>query len=248
MQLDTALQKCGLSFKEARIYQAVLEIGPARTLAISQKANLKRTTTYEILKNLEAKGIITSQLRNRRKYFFISSPERLKNVIHEQKNIINEITPFIVEQFNKRHGKVKIQMFEGKDGIEDIFKDTLKCKSKKIHQYTSVQKFIESPGEPFMRWYVKERVKLKIQNYALCPNNKKENTGSIFGSTNPKYLREARYIDLFFTNFICIYDNKVAMTSEAENFGFIIESKDFSRIILDWFWFLWNSAKEKPDK
>jgi len=98
-------------------------------------------STYEVIKCLQAKSIIASQICNRRQCFFVSNPQKLEQIIHEQHRIVNRITPFLVEKFQKTRKR-----------------------------------------------------------------------------------------------------------SYHENFGFIIESKEFSQTVKDWFRFLWNFAKEKPDE
>ena len=47
---------------------------------------------------------------------------------------------------------------------------------------------------------------------------------------------------------IMIYDNKVAMVStKEENFGFIIESKEFSNTLGAYFDFMWGLGSREPD-
>lgn len=55
------LQKLGLTQKEAVIYMATLELGIASpTSTIAKKANILRTTAYNILNSLVQKGIVVA--------------------------------------------------------------------------------------------------------------------------------------------------------------------------------------------
>jgi len=51
------LQEQGMSEKEALIYLVTLELGSAPASTIARKANIKRVTTYAILRDLERQQI-----------------------------------------------------------------------------------------------------------------------------------------------------------------------------------------------
>jgi sugar-specific transcriptional regulator TrmB len=51
------LQEQGMSEKESLIYLVTLELGSAPASTIARKANIKRVTTYAILRDLERQQI-----------------------------------------------------------------------------------------------------------------------------------------------------------------------------------------------
>ena len=63
------LKDLGLSDKEIIVYLAGLEIGLSSVSGYSEKANLPRTTTYDLLKSLKEKGLSSYVIRSGVKYF-----------------------------------------------------------------------------------------------------------------------------------------------------------------------------------
>lgn len=70
------------------------------------------------------------------------------------------------------------------------------------------------------------------------------------GVEDQKYKRQVRYLppNVFHAAMIMIYDHKVAMVAtKAENFGFIIGSKEFSNTLSAYFDFMWGLGSREPD-
>jgi sugar-specific transcriptional regulator TrmB len=61
----------GFSLNEEKVYLACLELGLAPISVIAKKANLKRTTVYEVIKKLAKKGV--SELFFEKQYSFLHS-------------------------------------------------------------------------------------------------------------------------------------------------------------------------------
>ena len=68
------LKKAGLSEYEAKVYLALLELGPSDGIAISRKSNVPKTRVYDVLKDLSEKGLI-SLLQKRPLIFKAVKPE-----------------------------------------------------------------------------------------------------------------------------------------------------------------------------
>jgi len=66
---ERSLEKIGLTGNESKIYLALLRHGTAKAGKISKRAGINRTTTYDALKRLLEKGLISYVVRENRKYF-----------------------------------------------------------------------------------------------------------------------------------------------------------------------------------
>jgi len=92
--------------------------------------------------------------------------------------------------------------------------------------------------------YIEKRVNKKIKAYSIHPSTN-DFHNEIFAETSEKYNRVCRYVDenMFSASMIMIYDNKVAvMSTEKENFWFLIESLEFSKsmkVFFDIMWKIW---------
>src|SRR3989338_8570172 len=90
MSLDKNLISLGLSQKEASVYIASLELGPATAQNIAKKAAVNRPTTYVMIESLTKRGLMSSFEKGKKRFFSAESPERLQNIFHVQRREIEE--------------------------------------------------------------------------------------------------------------------------------------------------------------
>jgi sugar-specific transcriptional regulator TrmB len=85
------LQQLGLNEKEARVYVAALEFGPTTIAKIAQKSGIKRTTIYEFLTDMSARGLIVASITGKRTLYSAIGPEGLNKLIDRQQEIMKEL-------------------------------------------------------------------------------------------------------------------------------------------------------------
>lgn len=246
---EQTLIKAGLTEKQAKVYLACLELGKTNVPEIARRSNLKRTTTYGIIDELIALGLISYSIRDKTRLLKVQDPEIILNTIDAKKKEIENILPHLENLFLTRNVRPRMQFFEGQEGIKRIYEDTLKCRSKKIYQIVRVKDFIEFPGGEFSKDYITKRIQKNITAYALHPKSG-DIHNFLYGEKSEKLKREVRYLpqSMFYASMIMIYDNKVAMIStKAENFGFIIESKEFAKTLYVYFNFMWQAGSKEPE-
>ena len=76
VKLDS-LRQLDLDERQVRVYRALLDLGPASIRDVAAKAGINRGTTYETLKQLATKGIVSYFPKGRRRVFQAEDPERL---------------------------------------------------------------------------------------------------------------------------------------------------------------------------
>lgn len=246
---EKALIRAGLDQKQAKIYIACLELGKSKAPAIAKKAEVKRTTTYGILDELVALGLVSVAQAGKVKYYKAQDPEVILDMIENNRDIVAKAVPGLRDMFLSFHSKPAIQFFEGREGIKRIYEDTLTNQAKKVLQIVRVKDFISYPGSSYAREYTRKRAALGITAYAL-----NSSLGDVYDETNGKesvqWKRHVRYLppQIFHAAMIMIYDNKVAMVStKEENFGFIIESKEFSSTLKAYFEFMWKMGSKQAE-
>jgi sugar-specific transcriptional regulator TrmB len=239
---EKALTKAGLDEKQAKVYLACLELGDSKAPEIARHAEIKRTTTYGILDELITMGLVRYVSKGTSKVFKAQDPKTILSLLEDRKQKISQVLPELSDMFFTHHIRPKIHFFEGKEGLKKIYEDILECSSKKVQQIVKVKDHIEVLGDKFIQEYIKKRVARGITAYDLHPKS-----GDIYtnerGTENAKLKRYVRYLPptVFYAAMIMIYDNKVAMVStKEENFGFIIESKQFSGTLRAYFEFMWG--------
>lgn len=140
--LSLELRKLGLKEKEARVYLAGLELGANSVQNIAKKAGITRPTTYEILKNLQAKGLSSQTKEGGKRYFVAQSPEKILDLLRLQKRELEEKEREfirIIARLESRYAfkESGVQMFRGKEGIDILKEQILFTPTKDIMVFTS---------------------------------------------------------------------------------------------------------------
>lgn len=253
--LETLLENLGFSKKKAKIYLAILELGEASVIEIAQKANLKRTTVYNILPELISDGLVKKSVKNKKRFFFIEDPVSLKTSLEEKMNAVEKSLPELKSLQTIIPYKPKITFYEGLGGAKDLYRDTLDSLSPgdTILSFTGLTDFYELIPKDFSEWYIKERVKRKIRIKIITPKSK---AADEWQKNAARELREIKIVnnsDFKFNGDTEIYRNKIALISYKENFiGVIIESKEISQMQKMAFDIMWdyldqNSASSKTE-
>ncbi len=110
------LKNLGLSEKEARIYLALLQLGPATPYKMSKRAHLKRPTAYVIAEELLEKGFVIQAPGE--KHTYIARPPEV--IFDEFEKKIGESRKHLPELRSLRGGiaeKPSVLYFEGVEGI-----------------------------------------------------------------------------------------------------------------------------------
>lgn len=244
------LAAAGLDEKQARVYVACLELGKSKAPEIARKAEIKRTTSYNILDELMRMGLVSYSTQGKSKFFVPQEPRVILNMLDTKRKLAESLLPELEMLHATHHIRPKLQFFEGREGVKRIYEDTLTAKSKKLQQIVRVKDFFEFPGKEYLKNFIQRRVAAGITAYALHPKSDDIHDDT-FGEESTKHMRHVRYLPpgLFHASMIMIYDNKVAMIStREESFGFIIESKDFSSTLAGYFEFLWNAGTKEAEE
>lgn len=239
--MEQELREFGLTDKEIKVYLACLKLGTALVQDIAKKAGTYRTYTYEILRSLKEKGLVSYIIKSGKQYFEVAKPEKLLNILKEKEEKIQRLLPSLKEVYKSAAEKPKIEVYEGKEGIKTVIDDLIKTK-KPILAYGSTRKQMGLLDFYFPN-YIKRRIKEKIRIKILTEHSKETEEVK---RKDKEELRETRFfpegIDLpTATN---IYGNKVAILSlEKELLGIIIESENIANTQRLIFELLWKIAK-----
>ncbi|OQX34847.1 MAG: hypothetical protein B0D91_11755, partial [Oceanospirillales bacterium LUC14_002_19_P2] len=87
MNLDT-LKQLDLDDREISIYMTLFRLGPASIRDIAAQTGVNRGTTYETLKRLASRGIVSYFPKGKRRVFRAEDPERLLQLAEEKQNAL----------------------------------------------------------------------------------------------------------------------------------------------------------------
>lgn len=243
MSVENTLETIGFSKKKAKIYLAVLELGEASVIEIGKKAELKRTTVYNILPELITEGLVKKSAKGKKKFFFIEDPVSLKTNLEEKMNAFEKSLPELKAMQTIIPYKPRITFYEGLNGAKDLYRDTLDSllPGDTILSFTGLTDFYELIPKDFSQWYIKERVKRKIRIKIITQKSK---AADEWQKNAARELREIKIVNnsnFKFDGDTEIYGNKIALISYKENFmGVIIESKEISQMQRTAFDIMWD--------
>ncbi len=125
------LLEIGFAEKEAGVYLALLELGPSVVSEISRKAGINRTTGYDILELLCAKGLVNALGEGKIKKYAAEEPQKMITLAQEkfeqtqkQFEAVKKLLPELNSIFNKTE-KPKVKFYEGKEEMKKAFEETI---------------------------------------------------------------------------------------------------------------------------
>ncbi|HLD17469.1 MAG TPA: helix-turn-helix domain-containing protein [Patescibacteria group bacterium] len=126
-ELIRELVHLGLSEKEAAVYLASLELGPAVVQDIAKKADVNRATTYVMIESLAARGLMSTFVRGKKRFFAAEPPDRLLTIIRLQRRELEEkeqeisgVLPQLHALFKTDGSKPHVRYLEGPEGIASV--------------------------------------------------------------------------------------------------------------------------------
>ena len=247
IKLEQSLINIGLSRKEAGVYIALLLLGHGTVSQISRRANINRTTGYDILDSLCTKGLVSISGKEPKQEYSAESPENLSKFIFEEIKSKNEAlkrTEEIVPELKSIHNvkdRPKVLFYEGREGLEKVYEDTL-TSTEPIRAYANFEHM--NAGLPgYFPEYFKRRAKKGIWIRGLGP---KTEQNLELAKRNFEEKRETALVPKEKYDFIPeinIYDNKVMIASWREQLGIIIESTEIATAMKVIYELAWAEAK-----
>ena len=123
MELSEVLNKAGLSQKEARVYLAMLTLGPATAYRIAPKADIKRPICYVVLESLASRGLVSVVPQGERKLFVAADPGKLLGELEQKKELYKRYLPNLEALFADASKKAKpqVQFYEGREAVYSLY-------------------------------------------------------------------------------------------------------------------------------
>ncbi|MGK0209270.1 MAG: sugar-specific transcriptional regulator TrmB [Patescibacteria group bacterium] len=233
MVMINDLSAAGLSNNEYKVYSALLDSGPSLAGVISRKTGLHRRTVYDTTEMLIKKGLVGYILKNNRRMFEASNPERLMQIVDEKRESINDVLPNLMARFATEGEKNETNFYKGKEGVKSVFEDQLNYDEVLILGASAkaydVLQF-------YFKWYDKARVKKKIKVRMISTDRDMKDLP----------LVEVRYLPKKYANpmAVNIYGDKTAIVLwMKEPIAIVIREQEVANSYRQYFELMWHVAK-----
>ncbi len=239
MSLEKVLKSYGLTEKQAKIYLACLELGSSSVQKISQKSNIARSTSYEILESLRELNLVSIFRKKKIKYYSAEEPQKIINLTKEKINSLEQALP----QFRAIYGQAKkqptVRFYQGKSGMILILSEILK-EAKEILAIGSSDDVLDVFDREWPN-FVKRRIKNKIPIKIILRESVKARERQRLA---PQSLREVRIIPAKYDyhGVIFVWKDKIAMFSlKKELIALVIESEELANVQNAMLKVIWDS-------
>jgi HTH-type transcriptional regulator, sugar sensing transcriptional regulator len=245
MEIKQTLEQFGLEGKKADVYLAALELGSSSVIEIAKKAQIKRTTCYDILQDLVSEGLISQTLKGKKRLFIGENPEKIADELKRKYSAFSEIMPLIKAIQNTQGTKPKIRFYEGIEGLKECYLDTLKYSGEILA--LGSEHAVKVLSANWLLDYINQRVKKGIRLKAIVADSKL--VQEEFLSKDQEQLRTSKIINpgkYPFSIEINIYGfQKVFFMSPNEQMGLIIEGTEIHKTMKSMFELIWDLLPEK---
>lgn len=253
------LKKLGLSENEARVYLAVLGLGPSMASAISKQAQVKRPTTYLALEHLINLGLVSEIEDSKEKMFKAEDPDKLSKLTRKMRRQVIEaeiqletLLPGLKAIQKKIIEAPKLNFYQGSEGIKTI--------AEEASAFSEPWYYFGSTGE-WMK-IISER---EFQNLILDTREYRQKVGRpvCFMITDNRYfkiklfqrhepnIRQVKILENLAktkSGFV-IYGKKLALISLGDiPFAAVIESAEVVELVKMMFQLIWQSLPEIKNK
>ncbi len=163
MLKDEVLESFGLTKAEVKAYLSLLSKGESTASALARATGSNRTFTYDRLKKLIGKGLVTYVSSGGKTRFIAAKPGHLVSVLKEKEARLRSILPELERLASSNPSPAHVEVFSGSGGIRSALNRLLK--EKEILVNGSLQPLRDIPGNYLDIWNrrrVESKIKLKI--------------------------------------------------------------------------------------
>ena len=241
MDIDL-LKTLGFSDKSAKIYLALLSLGPSSVRNLANFSNLNRGTVYDNLKWLQEKGIVNFYQKDTKQYFVAEDPEKLRLLVRNQQEELKDadlrlekMVPELQALHNNGGERPIAKYFEEKE-IAEILEDVLAvCEETgenlyRIYSAEGIREYLYNNFETFSDVRIAKNIGVKV--IAMGDG------GELRGLDERKWLKTENANPTY----IIIYPGKTAyisLNAKKEPVGVVIENEGINqtqKIIFDELW------------
>ncbi len=91
MDILKALEEFDITSNESKVYVELLKLGSTLTGPLVERTELHRQQVYQALRELEKQDLVTVVIKNNRKHFTASSPDRIRTALEQKAQLADQL-------------------------------------------------------------------------------------------------------------------------------------------------------------
>lgn len=228
--ISPILKSLGFLDSEISTYLVALKNGPGTVLDITKKTKLSRQATYTAIEALIGRGIMSSALVGKKRFYVSERPEKLLAYArrHEAEvaEMVKDLSVAVPELELEAGGEsLVVRSFEGKEGLKAFIDDIHITKPKDVYEIADLKAVAAIFNKEDLRPVQDELIRLGTKRHFIYSGNP-----LIERSSHNRYFLPAEISD--FKTDLIIYGDKIAfITFEGKINTVIVESAALARTI-----------------
>lgn len=231
------LEEMGLKKQEAEVYLTCLKLSFAKISDLAKEVNVPRTSIYIYVKSLLEKGYLKKSKKQGVEYFIPVEPRYILEEAKEKVKSFSEILPQLENLSDFSFKRPKIEYFDTKQGLFNLYELMLKMDYKHIpcmiESGEAMKQNVEKMGWEFWYKWEKKFLDKKVVTQGIIT---KDATAVIQSAPEKvkNIMRQrpatVRVIDdeefPFSINLYLLYPNRAFIVIPQQNFVLMIENKN----------------------
>lgn len=237
--IEDTLKQLNLSEKEIKTYLTLLKLGSSSINRISEITALPKSTCYDILRGLISRGLASSLIREKVKYFEATNPQVLITQLDEKKKKIKQILPELNSMYKTVGEKPQVHLYEGKTGLKMIYDKVLSTRKDFLifGNYTLFAQFFKW----FYAQFIKRRIKSGIPAYIISDSSKFAKAMRKKDKQENRKSKITTFMDDQKAECYVFGDHVAFVTlSEKEPVGVVIQNHEISHLMRSIFKEVWK--------
>ena len=243
--IETKLKALDLNDDESAIYLMLLKFGSSNVASIARITKIPRINCYHHLEKLTKKGLVSVSERQKVKHFTAENPKVFINREMERLNFARAVVPELLALSTDNSRKPRIQFFDGKDGVKNVFDQMTEIRDSEIVSFSNFERLGNFLPD-FLPSHFETRLERKIKTRFISPRSVKAET--FCDKFFPKEYNEA-LLEVFlispdefnFDSEITIFAGSIAILNlnEENPIGILIENPELfhtQKAIFDLAW------------
>ena len=255
--IEEIIKTLGFKDEEVVVYLALHDHGTQMASHLAELIKYKRPVTYVYLKNLIKGGLVKQGYSSSVKVFTAEPAEKLNilysrkiDFLNKQKQSLNNILPEMQKRVKAQRLRPKLQIYEGRHGIESALEDILTYNDIKTYTVWSIDSAMKISSPEFFRYHNKERINKNIWIDGIWPEKQAVDPKYFpFMGTGKNFKRELRIAphEIDTSMGYWIYANKVlCLSSKSESYAFTVESDEYVKMMQAQHKLIWRLSKHMP--
>ena len=245
-KVKSALRRLDLSDSEQSVYLSLLTNGQATARTLALRTSITRPSVYDQIKTLKKLGLVNELEIDNKAHYAAGDLKHLSALLEDKidhleqsRDILESALPSLRDSLETVDPKVRF--FYGSDGIKQLLKDVMWYGNQTMRILWPHTEMSEVFDEKFLHWFDDRRAKRKLSVHSLWPRSCKKHVRVLFKKLPGDIQKTTNHQPAM--GYIT-YGNKVAyISSSAESFGYIVESREHNELVSMQFDTLWKQSK-----